>query len=376
MRQSLLFHSAFALLATATILHAQPSTPLPRAAAAPRPDRAPALSLGALQPEQSDDPAYSTYREGYTLILNERWDEARKKLADVIAKHPKSDYADDARYWTAYALRHQDHKKARAAYEAFVEAYPKSSYYDDAVADLAQLESDGVYVIAPGEGTPTAISITKSPGGGYSVAPHMRDVERQLRRQSRSMARWRHPAMSIGTPMAFENRRELDPETRLKMEALYALGEAKEDEKSFSTLRDIALDSKQALALREASLDVLVDFKKHDILPVLMEIALKDTHEQLQAYAIDFIGNEAPDKNKSVGLLIELFNNIPKHRVETVETIFYAIAEVGNDKAVDFLRTVALTHDNYQFRRDAVYYLGNIGGEKARSALYEILKGK
>jgi HEAT repeat protein len=43
---------------------------------------------------------------------------------------------------------------------------------------------------------------------------------------------------------------------------------------------------------------------------------------------------------------------------------------------VDFLTTIALRHDDYELRRDAVYYLGNIGGEKARAALYEILRGK
>ncbi len=372
-----LYHLAFVLLAAVSI-HAQTTTSRARAATSPPPDRPPAaaLSLLPLAQEQSDDPAYNTYREGYTLILDEQWNEARKKFTEVISKYSKSEYVDDARYWSAYALRHQDRKKATAAYEQFIEQYPKSSYYDDAISDLAQLESD-VYVIAPGTSA-GAVSITKAPGGGYaySMAPHMRDVERQLKRQSRSMVRWRYPRGISMTPLAMNVDEDLDPETRLKMEALYALGEAKEDDKSFATLRDIAVDIKQPLPLREASLDVLVDFKKHDVLPVLMEIVLKDTNEQLQAYAIDFIGNETPDKNRSVGLLIDLFNSIPHQRREPVETIFYAIAEVGNDKAVDFLRTVALSHNNYGFRRDAIYYLGNIGGEKARGALYEVLKGK
>ena len=49
---------------------------------------------------------------------------------------------------------------------------------------------------------------------------------------------------------------------------------------------------------------------------------------------------------------------------------------MGNDKAVDFLKNVAMSDEDFDLRRDAVYYLGNIGGEKARSALYEILKSK
>jgi hypothetical protein len=37
--------------------------------------------------------------------------------------------------------------------------------------------------------------------------------------------------------------------------------------------------------------------------------------------------------------------------------------------------TCPLAGEDYDLRRDAVYYLGSIGGENARSALYDILKG-
>ena len=56
--------------------------------------------------------------------------------------------------------------------------------------------------------------------------------------------------------------------------------------------------------------------------------------------------------------------------------IFYSIADIGNEQAIDFLGKVARTSDDYDLRREAVYYLGSIGGEKARAVLYEILKEK
>jgi HEAT repeat protein len=155
-----------------------------------------------------------------------------------------------------------------------------------------------------------------------------------------------------------------------------ALGETKEDEKSFRTLKEVALDPKQHQQLREAAMVSLAHFEDHDVLPVFVEIAKNDTSQDLQTYAIDCISERDKDKNKTVRLLVDLFNAIPKDRAEQVQTIFYSIAEVGNDKAVDFLATIALGYDDYELRRDAVYYLGNIGGEKARAALYEILRGK
>jgi HEAT repeat protein len=56
--------------------------------------------------------------------------------------------------------------------------------------------------------------------------------------------------------------------------------------------------------------------------------------------------------------------------------IVYEVADVGNDRAVEFLLRVAKSDADYNLRSDAVYYLGNIGGDKARTALYEILKSK
>ena len=67
---------------------------------------------------------------------------------------------------------------------------------------------------------------------------------------------------------------------------------------------------------------------------------------------------------------------MPATKKERLETVLYTIADVGNDKAVDFLSTVARSHQNYELRTDAVYYLGTIGGEKARAALYQILRSK
>jgi HEAT repeat protein len=111
-------------------------------------------------------------------------------------------------------------------------------------------------------------------------------------------------------------------------------------------------------------------------MPVFIELAKKDSNERVQDAAIEFIGRSGKDKNKSVDALVVLFNSMPKNRKKNLETVLFTIADVGNDKAVDFLSTVARTHENYELRSDAVYYLGTIGGEKARTALYQILKSK
>jgi hypothetical protein len=209
--------------------------------------------------------------------------------------------------------------------------------------------------------------------------PNMMALQHNLRRMQRSMRSIRGhlptPAISPLPPMSPFDEEKLDPQTRLKLEALYAVG-AKEDEKAYQTLKEVALDTRQPGPLREAAIFTLSDFKKFDVLSVYLEIARKDTSEDVQNSAIEYISLLGKDKNKSVETLAGLFAAVPKHREEQLGTILFAVADIGNDKAVDFLAKVARTHENYDLRRSAVYFLGNIGGEKARTALYEILRGK
>lgn len=323
--------------------------------------------------DNRDDPGYTLYKEGYNLILEEQWEKARKVFAELLSKHKKSEYVDDAAYWSAYALKYLDRKRAKDEYRRFVKEYTGSRYYDDAVADMTQL--DRVFVTTVPRGS--AVSVYARPDShsyAYTYAPFQRQFERVIRRHTRSLSRMHMPGSLF--PFAPLKTEKLDKETELKMEALYALGETREDQTSFQTLRDVASDESQPLPLREAALDALSNFRKFDVLSLFVDIARNDTSRRLQNFAVDYITEVSKDKNKSVDVLIDLFNTLPKNREEQAATIFYSIAEVGNEKAVDFLTTVALSHNNYDLRAEAVYYLGNIGGERARNALYKILKGK
>lgn len=208
-----------------------------------------------------------------------------------------------------------------------------------------------------------------------AIGPNTGNLLRQMKREMRHMDR----SGGIRTPSApfamWREEEKLDDATRLKIDALYALGETKEDDRSFSTLREVALDTRQVRPLREAAMDALSGFTKHDALSVFVEIAQKDTSADIQGFAIDYIGEHGTDKNQRVTVLGDLYRTLPKSRADQRRTIVYTIADVGNDRAVDFLKKVALADEDYDLRRDAVYYLGSIGGENARSALYEILKG-
>jgi hypothetical protein len=289
---------------------------------------------------------------------------------------------DDAEYWNAYALSHINWKKAVDAYNKFIRKYPKSSYVDDVLADLGNLDQE-ITISVSGDSNHVVV-LSSGNKYSYGVLPtavvaegQMRKAEamfqRQMDRHSFRLDRLRIPPMASFRGYEME---KLDPDTRVRIEALEAISEAKDDEKAFVTLKEVALDRKQPIALRCASLDALTDFKKFDILPVYIDLAKNDTSEKIQTAALQYIAEGSKDKNKSVEVLVSLYNATPRERNRKLQTVLFIIADVGNDKAVDFLANVARTEENYELRSDAVYYLGTIGGEKARSALYQILRNK
>ena len=92
--------------------------------------------------------------------------------------------------------------------------------------------------------------------------------------------------------------------------------------------------------------------------------------------AVSYISHLGKNKTKSLQTLISLFESLSKEQANSQPTLLYSIASVGNDEAVEFLGKVAKTHENLEVRRIAIQFLGNIGGDKARGILVEILKGK
>lgn len=183
------------------------------------------------------------------------------------------------------------------------------------MADLNDLRAQAVVGVSVSTGARTAIAPV-TPRPGRAPLPPVRSMERALRLEMRQLGR-------IGRPQAFSlpfrslaREDDLDPTTRLKMEALYALGETAEDDRSYATLRDVAIDVKQPRPLREAAMDALTNFTKHDVLQVFVEIATKDTNRDIQGFAIVFIGEHGSDKNQRVTVLADLYRSLPRSRTD------------------------------------------------------------
>ncbi len=338
----------------------------------------PSAPAGLTGGEDEKDPAYKTYSEGYALILADKWQDAIKKFDEVRSRFPNSKLIDGAAYWRAYALKRVDRGKGIAAYKSFLKEHSGSRYVADAIADMDQ------NIIVVGEnGKNMRISVTPA-GKAFSFGTTeeaseraLKDAQRRMRDAQRELTRTniRAPrAPRIGGSLF--GSRDLDPQTQLKSEAIRALAKSPTDKEAFATLKDIALDNTQPEPLRGAAVKALAEFPASDVFPVLSEIARNDASDEVQTMALYSIADLSSDGNRATDMLIALFEGYPKQKEKQQQTALYAIAEIGNDKAVDFLAKVATTNENYELRSDAVYYLGSIGNDKSRKALTRILKAK
>jgi HEAT repeat protein len=389
--------------------------------------------------DPADDRAYAAYRRGYGYIMEERWVEARKTLDELQKLFPQSPYAEDAAYWSAYALAQTDRRKAMTAYALFLERFPRSRYAEDATADFAVLRAT--------EGPRARVD---------SAAMRLSEVSQVLIIQERGIrslefaVRRMHRALRFTTSGGLVTLNEgfpdatadLDRETRVQLEALAAIGETRGDEQTFRALRELARDPRRPPQVRSVALRSLSRFSRFDPLPVLVDAARSDSNWSvqetailsigqvpgepekameslamlygqfprvdaqrrlavidaaaslgtsraltflvqvarttpdtvLQTTAIDNIAAAGRDKHRNVELLIGLYRSLPREHRLARETALYGVAEMGTDRAVDFLVQVARDSSEDDLRRDAVIYLGTIGGTKARNALYEILR--
>jgi HEAT repeat protein len=92
--------------------------------------------------------------------------------------------------------------------------------------------------------------------------------------------------------------------------------------------------------------------------------------------AILVISEAGRHRDRAVDVLVELFRNLPADRAPDRNDLVYSIANIGNERAVDFLTDLAINEPDIDLRSTAIYCLGGIGGEKARTALTRILKAR
>lgn len=85
----------------------------------------------------------AAYRQGYGLVLDQRWIEARDYFEKFQADYTNSAWADDAAFWQCYAIEQAASQDSEhfTCYENFLNSWPDSSWVSDARSKLLVLGS-------------------------------------------------------------------------------------------------------------------------------------------------------------------------------------------------------------------------------------------
>lgn len=104
----------------------------PSVKAAPIADRAPN------EHPIPDQDALTQYRLAYAAVTSGHYDEAVTKLRAFVARYPRHDYADNARYWIGECYYAQkNYREAAVEFRATVAQYPFGNKAPDALLKLA-----------------------------------------------------------------------------------------------------------------------------------------------------------------------------------------------------------------------------------------------
>ncbi|MCG8415848.1 MAG: HEAT repeat domain-containing protein [Pseudomonadales bacterium] len=85
------------------------------------------------------------YREGYNLILEQQWLNAREYFDNFRVEWPDSVWADDAAFWGCYSVEQQqtaEQVENFSCYQQFIGDFPNSSWVADARTKLAVLGAE------------------------------------------------------------------------------------------------------------------------------------------------------------------------------------------------------------------------------------------
>jgi HEAT repeat protein len=169
-----------------------------------------------------------------------------------------------------------------------------------------------------------------------------------------------------------------EPDKKLRLTALYALAKRRSESPGEveALMKDIALRTSEDRETRIAALFALADTKGDAPADLYKDLALQEKEEEIRKVAVHLLARSMKDKTMAFNTLSGIYGKNSSGDRQIKEAALYGIAELGGAQSVAFLKNVARSDQDHEMRRQAVYFLGSIGGDEAKAALIEILKRK
>lgn len=339
-----------------------------------------ALSLaGIIGKAMAAEDANSAYREGYSLVLAQKWEEAQAYFGDFQSRWQDSEFADDAGYWHCYSAEQASANAESnfSCYGQFIEQWRDtgSNWVDDA--------RDRMMVIAntlAGQGRPQFLldslqhlDLPELPDlpdlpdmpDLAAVGLDREEINRRVQdamEQARAFADGFEPG-ERGRNFQFRGRagRSVDSE-------LLALISALQDDPRAGELLISRLEATDDPAMQARLVLMLQDLEGPGITDKLIDMARNSTDENVQRNAILALLDREDDASRA--MLQEVLADT-KYPVSARTAVIRSLAEWDEQIAVTQLSNLLSTETNVRLIGAASRELMQINSAEARSALIQ-----
>lgn len=319
------------------------------------------------------------FREGRDLIGDEEWAEAEGKFKSFISNYPKEKNLDAALYWLAFTLVKQEkYQEADKQLKRLLAEFPRSNWADDATALRAQMNIDPsvvdqalneddveVKIVAlqslfesnPERGLAYVTEMMKP---GSKASPRLKEAGVELLRRYGGKQ-----AMSLLLDII---RNQSDQ--KLRVTAIQTLGRMG-DESVLPLLKDLATTSTDG-QISEAAVFAISRFEGEQARALLLELARNGNTVEARKHAIFWLsqnGDAAMDE------LMRIYAS--ENNAEVKKQIVFALKRMGSARSLAKLYEIARNaNEDTQVRKDALHWIGQSGDKLSIDFLTQMYDGE
>jgi len=172
------------------------------------------------------------------------------------------------------------------------------------------------------------------------------------------------------TPFLADLVRKDGERTEVRKQAAFAIGISK-DSSALSTLQGLYPSVTHSEVKNQIIFAASINENKDDAVNFLIDLASRETDREARKQAIFWLGQKAGER--SLGALKDTIDSADAD-TEVKNQAVFAISQRPKDESVPLLINIARTHSNPAVRKQAMFWLGQTGDQRAVDFFKEILQ--
>jgi HEAT repeat protein len=325
-----------------------------------------------VQTSSASSDELAIFNQGRDLLADNKWEEAAGRFGQYIERYPKGKDVDAALYWLGYALtKEEKFDEADRAIARLLAEFPKSRWRRDAEGlrlqrptrapvNVDSIEGDDVKLVAlqsllmgnPTQGVVQANNILRNP-----------NASRKLKEGTIALLGQHAPEQSKA--MLLEIART-GSDTQMRKTAIFWIGQSN-DEGILDQLKEFATSTNEEVS--KAGIFAISQHHSPRADQMLADMARAGATRRQREEAIFWISQR--DSAGNDDLLIQIFEADKDLQIR--KKVIFALTQRHSDVARAKLIELARTASDSELRGEAIFWVGQRGDDQAADALIGLL---